>query len=63
MKKFLWVDLEMTGLDEKTHHILEVAAIITDAELKILANKHEIPYQVLIRVFILDGLERLKRAA
>jgi cytoskeletal protein RodZ len=40
------------ALDEKTIQ-----------ELKKMAHKFDIPYQVLIRVFILDGLERLKRAA
>jgi hypothetical protein len=35
----------------------------TIQELKFLADKQGIPYQVLIRVFILDGLERLKSAA
>ncbi len=35
----------------------------TIAKLKGLAEKQGIPYQVLIRVFILDGLERLKHAA
>jgi predicted DNA binding CopG/RHH family protein len=40
------------ALDEKTIQ-----------ELKSLAEKQGIPYQVLIRVFILDGLERLKGAA
>lgn len=35
----------------------------TIAELKGIAEKQGIPYQVLIRVFILDGLERLKHAA
>ncbi len=35
----------------------------TIQELKRAANKQGIPYQVLIRVFILDGLERLKKAA
>jgi predicted DNA binding CopG/RHH family protein len=30
-------------------------------ELKAVAEKQGIPYQVLIRVFILDGLERLKK--
>lgn len=34
----------------------------TIKELKAVAEKQGIPYQVLIRVFILDGLERLKRA-
>ena len=32
-------------------------------ELKQVAEKQGIPYQVLIRVFILDGLDRLKKAA
>lgn len=32
-------------------------------ELKAIAEMQGIPYQVLIRVFILDGLERLKKAA
>jgi predicted DNA binding CopG/RHH family protein len=40
------------ALDEKTIQ-----------ELKALAEVNGIPYQVLIRVFILDGLERLKKAA
>jgi predicted DNA binding CopG/RHH family protein len=40
------------ALDEKTIQ-----------ELKVLAEHNGIPYQVLIRVFILDGLERLKKAA
>lgn len=35
----------------------------TISELKRMAEKQGIPYQVLIRVFILDGLERMKRAA
>lgn len=35
----------------------------TISELKRTAGKQGIPYQVLIRVFILDGLERLKKAA
>jgi predicted DNA binding CopG/RHH family protein len=35
----------------------------TIRELKSLAEKQGIPYQVLIRVSILDGLKRLKGAA
>ncbi|MBI2980898.1 MAG: hypothetical protein HYY44_01095 [Deltaproteobacteria bacterium] len=35
----------------------------TVSALKRLAGRQGIPYQVLIRVFILDGLERLKKAA
>lgn len=36
---------------------------VTITDLKRTAEKQGIPYQVLIRVFILDGLERLKKAA
>lgn len=35
----------------------------TIKKLKALAEKQGIPYQVLIRVFILDGLERMKKAS
>lgn len=35
----------------------------TIEELKSVADKNGIPYQVLIRVFILEGLDRLKKAA
>jgi len=36
--KLLWVDLEMTGLDPQKDLILEVAAEITDFDLKTLAT-------------------------
>ncbi|PWD86650.1 oligoribonuclease [Ignatzschineria cameli] len=34
----LWIDLEMTGLDEEIHHIIEIASIITDKDLNLLAE-------------------------
>jgi oligoribonuclease len=34
----VWIDLEMTGLDPNTDHILEIATIITDSELNIVAQ-------------------------
>jgi len=34
----VWIDLEMTGLDPNTDHILEIATIITDNELNIVAQ-------------------------
>ena len=33
-----WMDLEMTGLDTGIHHIVEIATIITDDDLKIIAE-------------------------
>lgn len=34
----IWLDLEMTGLDPKTDLILEIATIVTDSQLNILAE-------------------------
>lgn len=34
----IWLDLEMTGLDPKTDVILEIATIVTDSQLNILAE-------------------------
>ena len=34
----VWIDLEMTGLDSQRDHILEIATLITDAQLNILAE-------------------------
>ncbi|SUO97166.1 Oligoribonuclease [Suttonella ornithocola] len=34
----IWIDLEMTGLDPQINEIIEIATIITDAQLNILAE-------------------------
>jgi oligoribonuclease len=34
----VWIDLEMTGLDTQKDMIIEIATIVTDAELNILAE-------------------------
>lgn len=34
----IWVDLEMTGLDTDNDYIIEIATIVTDAQLNILAE-------------------------
>ena len=34
----VWMDLEMTGLDTKEHVIVEIATIVTDDELNIVAE-------------------------
>lgn len=38
----VWIDLEMTGLDPRTDTILEIATIITDKELQIVAQGPEL---------------------
>lgn len=34
----IWIDLEMTGLDPETDRIIEIATIVTDADLNMLAE-------------------------
>ncbi|TKB51373.1 oligoribonuclease [Ferrimonas sediminicola] len=34
----IWIDLEMTGLDPDQHCIIEIATIVTDAQLNVLAE-------------------------
>ena len=34
----IWIDLEMTGLDPEQDRIIEIATIVTDANLNILAE-------------------------
>src|SRR5688500_3728565 len=36
MKKLLWIDMEMTGLEPEIERVIEVAAIVTDMDFKIL---------------------------
>ncbi|MGF1778517.1 oligoribonuclease [Vibrio nomapromontoriensis] len=37
-QNLIWVDLEMTGLDPEQHKIIEIASIVTDSQLNILAE-------------------------
>ena len=36
--RLIWIDLEMTGLDTDNDQIIEVATIVTDDNLNILAE-------------------------
>ena len=37
-KNLIWIDLEMTGLNPEFDRILEIATVVTDSELNILAE-------------------------
>ena len=37
-QNLIWIDLEMTGLDPEAHKIIEIATIVTDAQLNVLAE-------------------------
>lgn len=45
MKKLLWIDLEMTGLDVTKEVILEVGAVVTNKNLDSLDTYHSIIHQ------------------
>ena len=34
----IWMDLEMTGLDPEENVIIEIATLVTDSELQVLAE-------------------------
>lgn len=37
-ERLVWIDLEMTGLDITKESIIEIATVVTDGELNILAQ-------------------------
>ncbi|SUB35161.1 oligoribonuclease [Pasteurella multocida] len=37
-QNLIWIDLEMTGLDPESERIIEIATIVTDKHLNILAE-------------------------
>ena len=38
----IWIDLEMTGLDPLSDSIIEIATLVTDAQLNVLAEGPEL---------------------
>ena len=38
MSAIVWMDMEMSGLDPDTDRILEVAVLVTDGELEVVAE-------------------------
>ncbi|WP_146909592.1 oligoribonuclease [Arenimonas daejeonensis] len=41
-QNLIWIDLEMTGLDPDTDSVLEIATLVTDSQLNILAEGPEL---------------------
>lgn len=41
-QRLIWIDLEMTGLDPDADSVIEIATLVTDAELNILAEGPEL---------------------
>lgn len=38
IENLIWIDLEMTGLNPDRDHIIEIATVVTDTELNIIAD-------------------------
>lgn len=36
--RLIWIDLEMTGLEPETDRIIEIASVVTDADLNVVAE-------------------------
>jgi oligoribonuclease len=52
--RLVWMDLEMTGLDLQRHHIVEIAVVVTDANLDVLTDGLDLvvhqPAEVLVEM-------------
>lgn len=42
-ERLVWIDVETTGLDPERHALLEIAVVVTDSELNILADPYTTP--------------------
>ena len=54
-QRMVWIDLEMTGLDLERESIIEIATVITDSELNILATGPNLAIKV--QQELLDGMD------
>jgi len=36
--RLIWIDLEMTGLDTQRDSIIEIATVVTDGDLNVIAE-------------------------
>jgi oligoribonuclease len=55
LEKLVWLDMEMTGLDPDQDTILELAAIVTDAALNVIAESPSlVVHQPEARLFVMD---------
>jgi len=57
--RLVWIDLEMTGLDPDTDSIIEIATLVTDQELNVLAEGPELAiHHPLARLQAMDEWNR-----
>jgi len=57
--RLIWIDLEMTGLDTDRDGILEIATVVTDGDLNVLATGPE--FAIAHPLSTLDGMDEWNR--
>ncbi|MCF7752555.1 oligoribonuclease [Bacillus subtilis subsp. subtilis] len=58
-ERLIWIDLEMTGLDTDNDAIIEIATVVTDAQLNVLAEGPELAiHQPVERLEAMDEWNR-----
>ena len=55
----VWIDMEMTGLDVEKEKIMEIACIITDKNVNIVAMAEDLILKVRSKWFITMSVSRL----
>ncbi len=58
MKRLLWLDMEMTGLDVDIERVIEVAAIITDMDFNPIDTYHTVVQQPQLFIENIDDWNR-----
>ena len=58
-ERLIWIDLEMTGLDTDSDSIIEVATVVTDSQLNILAEGPE--FALAHPVSVLEAMDEWNR--
>ncbi|MEP6908510.1 MAG: oligoribonuclease [Pseudoxanthomonas sp.] len=59
-ERLIWIDLEMTGLDTDNDSIIEIATVVTDSQLNILAEGPE--FAIAHPVSVLEAMDDWNRA-
>jgi len=54
-QRLVWIDLEMTGLDIEKESIIEIATIITDGELNIIAHGPNVA--ITVEESLIEGMD------
>ena len=57
--RLIWIDLEMTGLDTGQDSIIEIATVVTDSELNVLAEGPE--FAIAHPVLVLEAMDDWNR--